>query len=317
MTGEPCVTTCISIVTPSFNQAPFLPETIESVISQAGDFSIDYLIMDGGSTDGSVEIIRQYAAALERGEREVYCRGISFRWVSEHDAGQTDALTKGFRMARGDILAWLNSDDFYLPGALQRVAEFFRGHSGAALVYGDARYCDAAGKDAGRYHAEPYDLMRLAAANIICQPAAFFRKSAFDAAGGLDPSLDFVMDLDLWIRIGRQGVCSYLPGELAVYRLHDCSKTIAVATLSANAEEALNVVRRHVGWAPLTRVYTACSLRNPSRGGGFSLPALVCTLLRSLLLNRGLNRNDLRLLSRDNFRKLFRSRHELMTGEKP
>src|SRR5262245_45147166 len=117
-----------SIITPSYNQGQFLGETIESVISQSGAFSIDYIIVDGGSTDNSVDIIRQYDERLHRGGWPVKCQGISYRWVSEQDKGQADALMKGFLMAKGNIFAWVNSDDTYIPGALQAAAVFFREH---------------------------------------------------------------------------------------------------------------------------------------------------------------------------------------------
>src|ERR1035437_9764873 len=108
----------ISIVTPSYNQGEFLAETIESVISQEGEFHIDYIIVDGASTDTSVEIIRHYDELLNERNWSIKCCGIRFRWTSGKDKGQTDALMKGFRIAKGDVYAWLNSDDTYLPGAL-------------------------------------------------------------------------------------------------------------------------------------------------------------------------------------------------------
>lgn len=314
--------TVFSIVTPSYNQGGFLAETIESVISQEGDFAIDYLIVDGGSTDGSAAIIKQYDALLKLGEWSVKCQGITLRWVSEKDGGQADALVKGFRMARGTIFAWLNSDDSYLPGALQTAAVFFHDHPDTGLMYGDARYCDLHGSDIGQYHTEAFALERLAAANIICQPAAFFRREAFEAVGGLDTTLDFVMDFDLWARIGKRYPCRYRPGELATYRLHETSKTISSATLYKNGEEALAVAIRYFGWAPLTRVYTSCRTLCAARLPGplgqnrqiCTALAMFCAFIRSLYLNRGIHRNDLKLLNRENFRKLFKSRVEIMTG---
>ncbi len=312
----------ISIVTPSYNQGPFLAETIESVISQEGDFSIDYIIIDGGSRDGSVEIIKQYDTRLKSGEWSVNCQGITFRWVSEEDTGQTNALMKGFSRATGSIFAWLNSDDTYLPGALQSAAAFFRVHPDIGLMYGEARYSDATGTTIGRYRTEAFDLEKLASANIICQPSAFFRREAFKAVGGLDEALDFVMDYDLWIRIGRCFPCRYIPCLLATYRLHETSKTIDNATLVKNAEESLAVTIKHFGWAPLTRVYTSCAIICKKSLPGVlrhsklitTAAALACTITRSLYLNRGLHRNDLKLLNRDNFRKLLKNRLEIMTG---
>jgi glycosyltransferase involved in cell wall biosynthesis len=310
-----------SIVTPSYNQGQFLAETIESVLDQSGDFTIDYIIVDGGSNDDSLEIIKKYEALLQRGEWRISCSGVTFRWISKQDNGQTDALIKGFNLATGEILAWLNSDDTYLPGALQAATVYFTDHPGTGLVYGGARYIDASGCTISSYRTEAFDLIRLASTNIICQPSAFFSRKAFEAAGGLDESLDYVMDYDLWIRIGRCLPCQYIPQQLATYRLHESSKTISDATLRQNSEESLEVTLKHFGWAPLTRVYTVCRNRCIKRLPGFiagnrialALTAICCTVISSLRLNRGVNRDDLKLLNRDNFRKLIMSRLEIMT----
>src|SRR5438552_17185717 len=115
----------ISIVTPSYNQGDFLGETIESVLGQAGDFEIEYFVMDGGSTDGSVDVIRRYAERVAAGQWAARCRGIVMHWTSERDGGQTAAINAGLRRATGDVLAYINSDDAYFPGAFQRVARVF------------------------------------------------------------------------------------------------------------------------------------------------------------------------------------------------
>ena len=312
-----------TIITPSYNQGAFLAETVESVISQQGDFFIDYIIIDGGSSDNSIDIIKRYNALLQNGEWPIKCGGLTYRWMSERDKGQTEALMKGFRMAQGEIFAWLNSDDTYLPEALQTIADFFRNHPDTGLVYGDARYCNATGAAIGSYRTAEFDIDKLAFSNIICQPAAFFRKDVFAAVGGLDKMLEFVMDYDLWIRIGRLFPCHHVPKILATYRLHGNSKTINSETLIKNSEESLAVTIRYFGWAPLTRVYTSCSIRCKAKlPGVFSrsclavtIASLVCTLYRSLRMNRGFNKNDLKLLNRENFRKLLKSRIEIMTGK--
>lgn len=314
----------ISIVTPSYNQAGYLAETIASVIGQEGDFHIDYLVVDGGSSDDSVAIIKHYESLLQQGDWPQKCRGITYRWLSEKDRGQTDALMKGFRLAQGEILAWLNSDDTYLPGTLQAVVTSFQAQADTALLYGDATYCDASGASIGSYRTAAFDLDSLAAANIICQPAAFFRRTAFEAVGGLDETLHFAMDYDLWIRLGKRFTCRHIPRHLAVYRLHAASKTVNVATLISNSEESLAVARRHFAWAPLTRIYSACHIlwatRLPGALGRSRLAvaaaASICTLFRSLRLNRGLHRKDLKLLNRENFSKLCQSRIEIMTGSR-
>jgi glycosyltransferase involved in cell wall biosynthesis len=312
-----------SVVTPSFNQGEFLASTIESVISQSGNFIIDYIIVDGGSADDSVDIIRRYESMLQQGAYPINCQEITFRWLSENDQGQTDALAKGFRMADGAILAWLNSDDTYLPGTLQTAATFFRDQPETGLLYGDAYYCDAAGAVIGRYRTEAYDFDKLAWFNFICQPSTFFRKDAFEAVGGLDDTLHFAMDYDLWIRIGKRFPCRYLHRFISMYRLHETSKTIRDETLYENSEEALLLAMKYFGWAPLTRVYNSCSFYCRARLPallGKSRPVivsttLICTVFRSLWLNRGIRMNDLGLLNRENFRKLFKSRIEIMTGK--
>ncbi|MDD2582047.1 MAG: glycosyltransferase family 2 protein [Desulfuromonadaceae bacterium] len=312
----------ISIITPSYNQGAFLAETIESVIAQEGDFAIDYIIVDGGSSDNSVDIIKNYDARLHNGEWPVKCQGITYRWVSERDSGQTDAMMKGFRMASGDIYAWLNSDDTYLPGALQAAFAFLHAHPDTGLMYGDAHYVDSSGAGISSYHTEEFDLTRLASANIICQPAAFFRRDSFETVGGLDGTLHFAMDYDLWIRIGRSFPCRRVPRPLATYRLHETSKTISSGTLYKNSEESLDITIRHFGWAPLTRVYTSCSILCKANLPGVlarnrftvAAAAMFCSLFRSLYLNRGFNCNDLNLLTGTNFRKLLKSRLEIMTS---
>ncbi len=315
-------TPIISIVTPSYNQGEFIAETIESVLGQAGDFSMEYIIVDGGSTDDSVTVIRRYDELLKQGTWPVSCRGITFRWLSEKDRGQSHALMKGFRMAKGEIFAWLNSDDIYLPGSLQSATDFFRNHPETGLLYGDADYCDAGGNRIGRYRTEAFDFEKLAWFNFICQPSTFFRREPFNEVGGLNESLRFALDYDLWIRITRRFPCRHLPQVLSRYRLHDTSKTVSDATLHANGEEALSVAMNHFGWAPLPRVYNACHplcrRRLPpflaKNRGVLILATLLHSLFRSLRLNRGIRKKELRLLTRENFKKIFRNRINIMTS---
>jgi glycosyltransferase involved in cell wall biosynthesis len=212
MTNLPTLT----VVTPSFNQAPFLERTIKSVLSQNYPH-LEYLIIDGGSTDGSVDIIQRYADSLAY-------------WVSEPDHGQTDALIKGFRRASGEIVAWLNSDDVYLPGALQQIGETFVHHPNAVVVYGDGQFLDAHDQQTGRFVAGPYDFRRLLRWDYVMQPAAFFRRSAVEASGSLDIGLHYVMDYDLLLRLSEHGPFTYVPRELAGFRHHGSSKTVTQPT---------------------------------------------------------------------------------------
>ena len=204
----------VSIVTPSFNQAPYLEDTIRSVLEQ--DYpNLEYIIVDGGSTDGSVDIIRRYVDRLAW-------------WASEADKGQTDALNKGFAHARGEILAWLNSDDTYQPGAVAEAAAFLQSRPEVGLVYGDANFIDENGKLIGRFPAAQTDYRRLRRGYVhIPQQAAFFRADLWRKVGPLDPSFYFAMDYDLWVRLAALAPIQYVPRTWANFRLHTQGKTIA------------------------------------------------------------------------------------------
>jgi glycosyltransferase involved in cell wall biosynthesis len=202
----------VSIVTPSYNQGRFLEETIRSVLSQ--DYPhIEYLVVDGGSTDDSREIIRRYSDRLAW-------------WVSEPDRGQTDAINKGFGRARGEILAWLNSDDTYLPGAVSAAVSYLRGHPEAGMVYGDANLVDEAGDLIGKFPARQTDYRRLRRGYVhIPQQASFFRAGLWRQVAPLDPTFYFAMDYDLWVRLARLAPLHYHPQLWATFRLHGSGKT--------------------------------------------------------------------------------------------
>jgi glycosyltransferase involved in cell wall biosynthesis len=202
----------VSIVTPSFNQAAFLEETMLSVLSQ--DYPrLEYLVIDGGSSDGSVEIIRKYA------DRLAY-------WVSETDQGQTDAINKGFARARGEIFAWLNSDDTYKPGAVTEAVAFLQAHPQVGMVYGDADFIDAEGRVIGCFPARQTDYRRLRRGYVhIPQQAAFFRASIWRQVAPLDPTFYFAMDYDLWVRIASIAPLAYHPRPWANFRIHGMGKT--------------------------------------------------------------------------------------------
>ena len=201
-------------MTPSFNQARYLEATIQSVLSQNYP-RLEYIIVDGGSTDGSVEIIKKYQSKLAW-------------WVSEKDEGQTDAINKGFARANGDFLAWLNSDDTYEPNAISLAVKFLQDHPGIGLVYGDANYINEENRVIGRFPAVQTDLVRLRRGYVhIPQQAAFFRADLWRAVGPLDPSFYFAMDYDLWIRLARRSQVKYIPQMWANFRLHTSGKTIS------------------------------------------------------------------------------------------
>ena len=202
----------VSIVTPSFNQADYLEETICSVLDQ--DYPrLEYILVDGGSADGSLEIIRRYSHQLAW-------------WVSDPDQGQTDAINKGFQKANGEILAWLNSDDTYLPHAISEAVEYLQSHSEAGMVYGDANLVDDLSKIIGRFPARQTDYRRLRRGYVhIPQQAAFFRSQLWKQVGPLDASFYFAMDYDLWVRLSRLAPLHYYPRTWANFRLHSEGKT--------------------------------------------------------------------------------------------
>jgi glycosyltransferase involved in cell wall biosynthesis len=168
--------------------------------------------MDGGSTDGSVEIIERFADRLTS-------------WTSEKDAGQADAIARGFAKCRGEILAYINSDDTYLPGAFRAVAEAFAAHPEADLIYGDSVYIDARGRPLAIDVLPAYRRADLLLHCIIPQQAAFWRRRAYDDAGGIDPSFQFALDYDLFLRIAERGRLVHVPRLLAAFRQHGEAKT--------------------------------------------------------------------------------------------
>lgn len=241
----------ITIVTPSYNQGRFIAETIESVLSQAGDFYIEYIIMDGGSTDNSVEVIRKYDSLLKEGKWPVKCLGITCSWESEKDKGQSDAVNKGFSAATGEILGWLNSDDTYIPSAFKKVADYLKAHEDVGMVYGEGYHIKDTGEVIERYPTEPFDSKRLAETCFICQPTVFLRREVLDKVGYLDASLNYCMDYEYWIRIAKKGLkAGFMPAYLANSRMYGENKT-----MSKRAEvhyEIVMTVKKHFGYVPET-----------------------------------------------------------------
>jgi glycosyltransferase involved in cell wall biosynthesis len=205
----------VSIVTPSYNQGQFIEETIRSVLLQ-GYPALEYIVVDGGSDDGSAEIIRRYEPWLAY-------------WVSEPDGGQSDAINKGWRRARGEIVAWLNSDDVYCPGAMRTAVEYLVANADVDLVYGDCNCIGPQGEFLGVKKGWKFDLKRqLSGRNLVLQPSSFFRRSTLNLAGELDVGLRYMMDYDLWARMLLKG-CSFrhIPVALTNYRIHDTAKSFA------------------------------------------------------------------------------------------
>jgi glycosyltransferase involved in cell wall biosynthesis len=223
----------ISVITPSYNQAQYLEQTIESVLSQ--DYpNLEYLLVDGGSTDGSADIIRRYESRLAYS-------------ASERDKGQTDAINKGLRHATGDILAYLNSDDYYLPGTLKAVAEHFRLHADVDLVHGRCRYVDKDGTKVGEQFGEIQTYCQMLDLwNVwwnrrqFVQPEVFWTRRVTEKVGPFREELHFVMDYDYWLRVLRVGgQISRLDRELACFRRTPDQKSTQSERV---ADELLQVV---------------------------------------------------------------------------
>jgi len=216
----------VSVITPSYNQADYLEDTIKSVLAQ--DYpAIEYLIIDGGSTDGSVDIIRKYKSELEW-------------WISEPDEGQAAAINKGMMRAKGEIVAWLNSDDLYLPGAVSRAVAEFQSQPQLGLVFGNAVTIDADGCPIRELIFPDWQLEDLIGFRIICQPAVFMARELYEQVAGLDLNYHFMLDHHLWIRIASLAPIQHIPSMLAAARHHEAAKNVSQA--AAFGRESLEIL---------------------------------------------------------------------------
>ncbi len=262
-TGAEAYPKMISIITPSYNQGPFIEETIQSVLFQRGKFYIDYIIMDGHSTDQSVEIIKKYEILLKENccviekdglkwfvkKKEDFqwnnCLGISYRWKSKKDSGQVDALKKGFRMARGDIYCWLNSDDIYVrPDVLQKVFSYFEKEPGLKLLFGDGPFISKTGKEMGLHHVDRINLKELLYLDYhILQPSSFFHKDIYNETH-LDEQLICAFDANFFIRMLYNGI-SYkkVNNHFAAFRLYEENKTLRLT--KTRHKELIQIANRY------------------------------------------------------------------------
>ncbi len=242
MIPHPCL---VSVITPSFNQARYLEDTIQSVLGQ--DYpQLEYMVVDGASTDGSVDIIRKYADRLTW-------------WVSEKDSGQAEAINKGFSRARGEIVAWLNSDDIYLSGAVSAAVRAFAENPDAVLIYGNVLAVDEHGETLNILRYDQLDLEELLCFQIIGQPAVFFRREALEKAGYLDPNYHFLLDHHLWLRVALQGRILHVDETWAAARYH------AEAKNRARAAEFGREAFRILDWSQRTQPELASILMKVGR----------------------------------------------------
>ena len=208
----------ISIVTPSYNQGCFLQRTLDSILSQSGDFEVEAIVMDGGSTDETVEVLQSYGDAVH--------------WVSEPDQGQADALNKGLRIATGDVIGWLNSDDVYEPGCLQTVCKIFRDEPETRWLYGKVRIIDEDDREFRRwitwyknFRMNPFRYSKLLSENWISQMGVFWRQEVGEEVGLPRVELQHAMDYEYWLRLGARWPGRFVDQYLASFRWYTNSKT--------------------------------------------------------------------------------------------
>ncbi|MBI9049645.1 MAG: glycosyltransferase [Anaerolineaceae bacterium] len=205
----------ISIITPSFQQAAFLEQTMKSVLEQ-GYANLEYIVIDGGSTDSSVEQIKKVQSQLAY-------------WVSEADQGQAHAINKGLQKASGEIIGWINSDDYYLPRVLNQVADVFQENPDIGLVYGDVLAVDGNGKPINVMCYAPWTVKDLLQFRIIGQSSVFFRRETLQKSGLLDAQYHYLLDHHLWIRMAAQTKMVYVPQIWSAARYHEQAKNLAEA----------------------------------------------------------------------------------------
>lgn len=226
----------VSIVTPSYNHARFIARTVDSVLSQRGDFDLEYRVIDGKSSDETVKILESYGMAL--------------RWVSEPDKGQVDAINKGLRAATGEIVGWVNSDDTLLPGALSKIVEAFRAHPQTEWLHGRCEIIDADDRPVRRWiglykhlRAQRHSFANLLTENYVSQMTCFWRRSVHEDVGYLDPNLKLAFDYEFWLRLAKRGAPLYLADKLACFRWYETSKS--GAQFRAQFAEDGQVAARH------------------------------------------------------------------------
>jgi glycosyltransferase involved in cell wall biosynthesis len=264
----------VSVITPSLNQGKFIEGTIRSVLDQSYP-NLEYIVVDGGSTDETLDILRRYEGKL--------------RWISEKDRGQTDAVNKGFRMARGEVLGWMNADDQYFSGAIEGAARQFASDPNVMLVYGAANDVDGDGKFMQQYPTEQFDLARFPYRCIICQPAAFMSTRLIEHVGFLNANLECSMDLDLWIRCGIAQKENpawkfvYVPEPWALNRFHAESKSLVLR--QKHLRITSEMVQQYFGFVPYNWFYGQAEVSDGRYDGIFQKAPLQLSLITKSLFS--------------------------------
>lgn len=205
----------LSIVMPSLNQGRYIARAIESVLGQ-GLTDVELIVVDGGSTDETLEVLRYFSLRDRR-----------IRWFSEPDGGQSEAVNKGLRRSTGQVIGWLNSDDIYYPDSFRAVLSYFKRNPDTTVVYGEGDWIDENERFLGRHPTEKFDGQRLQESVIIPQPSCFIRRGVIDRCGLLDESLHYCMDYEYWLRLSQRGESfAYIPWVLSGTRMHEEAKTI-------------------------------------------------------------------------------------------
>lgn len=247
----------VSVVTPSYNSAEYIEQTILSVLSQNYP-NLEHLVMDGGSKDGTRAILEKYP---------------HLTWVSEPDKGQSDALNKGFKKADGAYIGWLNADDLYEPGMLHEAVQYLEDHPEIDMLYTDLHIIDEQGERIGFTAGKPFDIMELLVSNPVKQPTLLMRQRVMQTLGGLDEKYHYVMDREFWLRMGLKGFrVVYLPGKtFASFRLCQGTKTfehtprfreewIAIIEKAYANEPWFKEIPQQAKQAALNKNYAALSL---------------------------------------------------------
>lgn len=228
----------ISVITPSYNQKKFIAKTIDSVLDQNYP-DLEYIIMDGGSRDGTVEVLKKY--------------GKRIKWISKKDRGQSDAINKGFKTAQGDVLCFINSDDYFLPDAFIRVAEYFQKHRGMRWVTGKCLTVDESNNEVRKlitiYKNFFVKYLRygklLHIVNFISQPSTFWKREILDEVGFFDEKLNYSMDYDYWLRIIQKYKLGFIDANLSCYRVHERSKAVISPEKQFTSEFSISQKYQH------------------------------------------------------------------------